>query len=59
MSAVTTAPRNFNFPLTAIVGQESIKLALLLAVIDPELGGEYKMFIPNYRGVDIPERSQL
>ncbi|KKJ00976.1 magnesium chelatase ATPase subunit I [Prochlorothrix hollandica] len=35
----TVAPRRSVFPFTAIVGQDEMKLALLLNVIDPKIGG--------------------
>jgi len=36
---VTTPVRRPIFPFTAIVGQEEMKLALLLNVIEPKVGG--------------------
>nr|WP_216670424.1 magnesium chelatase ATPase subunit I [Microcoleus asticus] len=38
-TVTATAARRAVFPFTAIVGQEEMKLALLLNVIDPKIGG--------------------
>ena len=51
MTATLETPvksRRLVFPFTAIVGQEEMKLALLLNVIDPKIGGV--MIIMGDRG---------
>src|SRR5262245_35409734 len=48
ISAATGAPRRrFVYPFTAIVGQQEMKLALLLSAIDPNIGG---VVIMGHRG---------
>ncbi|HSO75979.1 MAG TPA: magnesium chelatase ATPase subunit I [Blastocatellia bacterium] len=43
----TSRPASLAYPFTAIVGQDEMKLALLLSVIDPALGG---VIIMGHRG---------
>ncbi len=38
-TVISSKPTNINFPLTAVIGQQAIKTALLLASVDPALGG--------------------
>lgn len=38
-AAPTSAPRRAVFPFTAVIGQEDMKLALLLNIVDPKVGG--------------------
>ena len=38
-TALTSVTRRAVFPFTAIVGQDEMKLALMLNVIDPKIGG--------------------
>jgi len=39
MSTKTVSKNLSNFPFAAIIGQEEMKLALMLNVIDPKIGG--------------------
>ncbi len=45
--AHTAAPTSQPFPFVAIVGQEELKLALLLCVVDPAIGG---VMVMGHRG---------
>ena len=45
------------FPFTAIIGQEEMKLALILNVIDPRIGGVMIMGAVSYTHLTLPTKA--
>ena len=53
---MNTTKKRRVFPFTAVIGQEEMKLALLLNVIDPRIGG---VMIRVIEGLESPLQLEL
>ena len=51
---MNTTKKRRVFPFTAVIGQEEMKLALLLNVIDPRIGGVMRVI----EGLENPQQSE-